>query len=758
MQQQITSPGVFTNEGESSFILRASIGAKGQQPTIPKAQPTPILGRMLDQVIRVPNNINKTLKQVEQGGTSPNKFEFSPSFSGTTPTPIGFTPQQGGTTPAPTDVDIEQGSVVIKPFSFIPERTSPVTIAPFGVFYHASTTKIQQVQPIEPKIGTAVNKVEFTPTQGQSEVGVFDFNPEQGSTTARPIGFTPQQGSTTVAIGQQDLSVTRQVAVPTRTRFRTGISLKDRFNQPNLGSTTHLAQYILSDQNTGYLSINPSSTIALQVPALPRFEQPQIEQGSTAVTRFTFEPQQGGQLPRPIGFTPEQGSTIPTPIGFTPNQGHITVGQFEFTPTQGETSPTVPQFTPEQGGVTSTVFEFEPTQGQTDAEPITFVPTQGQTDVEPFDFDPQQGETSPNLFLFEPQQGSTDPTPIEVTPEQGGTTPTPIGFTPDQGSTTPTPIGFTPEQGSTAPQPFVFNPTRDAPILNVLRYEADRLLALTLPRVKHGSETIIPFDFEPTTRVPREVSPPPQTDIGTQASALEASDPYKSSGDVGGVGKYRTLAYGELQRAPRATLNPIINTGTVSTQGAQDVTFDSDFVDLIINDIRFRAYITSFSDNLQASWNDLQYIGRQDVLKTFKSVTRTVSLGFKTAAFTKSDLAAMYQKLSNLANKSVTGRISENYIVAPFTTITIGKWFVKSPCVVNSIKFDTQPTEYSWDVGSTRQRFNGVETPPSPSPEGLSDEEADSRQLPMIVDVSLDLAMLGDARGNTWQGDNAIFA
>ena len=136
----------------------------------------------------------------------------------------------------------------------------------------------------------------------------------------------------------------------------------------------------------------------------------------------------------------------------------------------------------------------------------------------------------------------------------------------------------------------------------------------------------------------------------------------------------------------------------------------------------FRAFITTFSDSFNVSWNDLNYVGRQDTLKTFKGVTRGGSIAFKIAAFNPTDLANHYRKLNNLTKIAAVGRGSgnTNYIIAPFCAITVGKWFNNTPCVFNSIKYDVQMADYSWDL---------------------------DKQVPQIVDVSLDFALLGDVNG-----------
>lgn len=386
-----------------------------------------------------------------------------------------------------------------------------------------------------------------------------------------------------------------------------------------------------------------------------------------------------------------------------------------------------------------------------------------------------------------------------------------------------------PEQVPYSPQPFDFEPQFTTPVLNVLKYQADVLLALTAPKVKHGSVEIAPptyaQDFQndqatvlalkpilgssyhfqtgqtqihdtksnitlPTPKASSTrwggsnhlllVRPSGQydgdgrpildslsgsgrggQDQSPQAEALQNNQisRFKPTGNVGSVGQYRTLMYAELQAAPRAPLNGVINTGTVQTRGIPDQAVDKDFIDLVINDIKFRAYITSFSDSFNPQWVDLWYVGRQDTLKVFRGVSRSVSLSFKTVAMTKADLKLMYTKLSSLISSTVIGKIDPVYVRAPFSYLTVGHWFVKTPCTVNSIKLDAQPTEYSWDVGDVRDRSSTTGTPPTPSPAGVEDEVANSKQLPMIIDISMEFSILGDANGQVLGGPrNSIFS
>ena len=148
----------------------------------------------------------------------------------------------------------------------------------------------------------------------------------------------------------------------------------------------------------------------------------------------------------------------------------------------------------------------------------------------------------------------------------------------------------------------------------------------------------------------------------------------------------------------------------------------NDLITLKIGSLAFRAFITTFSDSFTINWNDVNYVGRQDTLKAFKGVTRGGSIGFKVAAFNPTDLSNQYKKLNQLVKEVAVGRPGQNnYIIGPFTTITIGRWFKNTPVIMNSLKFDVQIADYSWDL---------------------------DKQTPHLIDVSMDFAVLGDVNGN----------
>lgn len=611
----------------------------------------------------------------------------------------------------------------------------------------------------------------------------------QGSTNIRFSTAVLEKESIFVNTTSYLSEFTSNIAVPViNPSFRRIISLENRLNQSSLGTTNHLPQFFLSDVFTDYIKVEPFGI----------FEHT----SDLVISPFTFSPLHGTTTVSPftfsnIGLITVQG-VLQSPVQISPSNPNV---QTPFSPTI--TLPSEPGSL-EQGG-------------------LNFILS-----------------SPPNTFA----QGATDPTPSAPAGSfnQGQTT---IAITYSRSQTEQEVIelhgstilptndfqnSLQVEQGSTNITPFVFEPNRSSPTLNVLGYELDRLLAITLPRVKHGSALLDPSPAAQTVRndqnsllasndyrfgqspagtwndatsqpitpgtaqisgnnswlnLPNwlygedgqltQLSPDPNPntnqprviDPTSQASRIEQVVDWKDSSDSGitntNLAAYKALSYGEIaRRSANPTYAPVNVASSVNIKANNETQLEfnnTDFVDLIISGaggaVRFRSYITSFNDSFNVNWTDINYVGRQDTMKAYKGTTRNVSLGFKVAAFSKTDLITIYDRLNRLINSVAVGRptLNTDYISSPVAYLTVGKWFSNTACVVNSIKFDTQPTEYSWDIGQPRDRSDK----PLPSPNG--DDEVDSSQMPMIVDITMEFSILGDANNNVLNGaSNKHFA
>ena len=654
--------------------------------------------------------------------------------------------------------------------------------------------------------GITIAAKQYTPQLEATQLKVTQNTPEKNSAILKATLSNKQQ--VLPQIGQfSTLSLASRPVPFVNTKFRSSINLAERLNQPQLGTTRHLAQYFVTDQFTDYITITPfgvfnhTSNIVLLQPA-------------TTLN-------QGGLLPATITFVPNHTSNI-TPTTPTSNiilrQGGLFSNQqySSFVTTNSMSQDVILRQGAilYQGNLTSVVSPEE-------------VPVVGSLTTNP-NVEPQIPASVATITYL---QGIISVSGVETGPIEPSLTPVELPKPVPTNITIINPVELpvlvpnnivivSPitqiEQGGTNPTPITFVPAIRTPTLQVLGYSADRSAAFFFPEVKHGSASIRNSSFGAVS-----LSPLGQNKIdlgiltqfrgGRPINNENGIAPYiqnlkSESGGVNAVKydnttgqannptgfsiypanytqnnpnplgsalvedgidpagnadqiqnlvstsqeafneKYKTLfdsasylPYDQLiqrekslsegaaqpkQNYQSKRTTPSIQVDPLSTRA------DNDIVELRIaslvggGSVRFEAYITSFSDNFTVGWNDLQYVGRQDILKTFKSSTRGGSVGFKVACFTKADLGQLYSRLNSLIKITSVGRgnsAGNTYITGPLCSITVGRWFKDTPCVFNSVKYDIQPADYSWDIDN---------------------------KMPHLVDVALDFAILGDRAGN----------
>ena len=133
----------------------------------------------------------------------------------------------------------------------------------------------------------------------------------------------------------------------------------------------------------------------------------------------------------------------------------------------------------------------------------------------------------------------------------------------------------------------------------------------------------------------------------------------------------------------------------------------------------FRAFLSSFTDDYQGSWNNTQYLGRADNFYTYQGFSRTISIGFKAAAFSRNELKPLYQKLAYLASTTAPSYQGDNgFMRGTLVNTTIGDYIVNQPGFISSVNYSWQ-TEYPWEV-----KLAGT-------------KEDDVQQLPHILDCTL---------------------
>ena len=133
----------------------------------------------------------------------------------------------------------------------------------------------------------------------------------------------------------------------------------------------------------------------------------------------------------------------------------------------------------------------------------------------------------------------------------------------------------------------------------------------------------------------------------------------------------------------------------------------------------FRAFLSSFTDNFQGSWNNTKYLGRAEDFYTYQGFNRTISIGFKAAAFSRQELKPIYKKLVMLASTTAPTYSGNNgFMRGTLVTSTIGDYLVNQPGFISSVDYSWQ-TEYPWEI-----KLGG-------------EDEKDVQQVPHILDVTL---------------------
>ena len=141
----------------------------------------------------------------------------------------------------------------------------------------------------------------------------------------------------------------------------------------------------------------------------------------------------------------------------------------------------------------------------------------------------------------------------------------------------------------------------------------------------------------------------------------------------------------------------------------------------------FRAYITDYSDNVDAEWTDVKYAGRGDKFYIYNGFSRKMSVSFKVAALSSGEMKPMYQKLNFLMSNLMPDYSGGIVMRGPMMRMTIGNWIDGQLCVLNSLSYKI-PNDSPWEIAIDE-------------PEGGSSSKM--LILPHIVEVTLNFTPIG---------------
>jgi len=134
----------------------------------------------------------------------------------------------------------------------------------------------------------------------------------------------------------------------------------------------------------------------------------------------------------------------------------------------------------------------------------------------------------------------------------------------------------------------------------------------------------------------------------------------------------------------------------------------------------FRAFLDSFNDNFNASYNEFNYNGRGETFYTYNNFKRSIDFSFKIAAQSKEEIEPLYTKLNYLVSNTAP-EYKGTRMRGNFVKVTIGSLLDRTPGIINSVGLKWQK-DYPWEIN-----IDG--------PEQGRDKEM--QVLPHVLDVSV---------------------
>ena len=144
--------------------------------------------------------------------------------------------------------------------------------------------------------------------------------------------------------------------------------------------------------------------------------------------------------------------------------------------------------------------------------------------------------------------------------------------------------------------------------------------------------------------------------------------------------------------------------------------------------LHFRAFIDNIDDSYNADWQGFNYVGRGEKFYTYGGFERDITVGFKIAAATRSELKPLYKKMVYLASATAPTYGGQGFMRGTLARITIGSYFSQIPGVITSVKYNLID-DMPWEIAMQ-------------NPEAGTDD--DVQELPMGLQCSVSFKAIHD--------------
>lgn len=144
--------------------------------------------------------------------------------------------------------------------------------------------------------------------------------------------------------------------------------------------------------------------------------------------------------------------------------------------------------------------------------------------------------------------------------------------------------------------------------------------------------------------------------------------------------------------------------------------------------LHFRAFIDSIDDTYNADWQGSKYVGRAENFYTYNGFERDITISFKIAAATRSEMKPLYRKMVYLASSTAPTYGGQGFMRGTLARMTIGSYFSQIPGVITSVKYSLIQ-DMPWEIAMQ-------------NPEGGTDD--DVQELPMGLQCNVSFKAIHD--------------
>ena len=169
-----------------------------------------------------------------------------------------------------------------------------------------------------------------------------------------------------------------------------------------------------------------------------------------------------------------------------------------------------------------------------------------------------------------------------------------------------------------------------------------------------------------------------------------------------------------------------------------------DLVKLVMEDIyadkqlRFRSYISGFSDNITPNWSDQKYIGRADKVYHYGGAERAISFGLMVVCMSRQELLLMYKKVNYLIGLCYPHYADEgtsatpDTMIGPLIKLTLGDYLYRTSGFLSSVTIAVDENS-PWEINL--------------------EEMEDVAQLPKFLNIQLGFTPIGSTPKTTAFGE-----